>query len=269
MDIFLIVIFSAAALAVLCGAVYIVFFTRRRSGIGKRVLVTAAALISEVLLAFGIYVNIYYKADDTARAYLEDRGSVHVVKNDRGWLFDGAGEKDLLIFYHGGKVEAEAYAPLMSLIAERGCDCFLTDMPMRLPIFDISAAGKMIGQGGYERFFLGGHSLGGVAASKYAAANADKLSGLILLAAYPADSLPDTLPCLSVYGSEDRVLNMEEYRAAEANFPTDTETVVIDGGNHGQFGSYGAQSGDGEPKISPEAQWEQTAEAVSALLSHQ
>ena len=42
----------------------------------------------------------------------------------------------------------------------------------------------------------------------------------------------------------------------------DTTEVVIDGGNHAQFGSYGVQKGDGTAEISASDQLEITAEKI-------
>ena len=44
-----------------------------------------------------------------------------------------------------------------------------------------------------------------------------------------------------MYGSEDGVLNMEKNGSYET-----TVEIVIPGGNHAGFGSYGAQNGDGD-----------------------
>ena len=48
-----------------------------------------------------------------------------------------------------------------------------------------------------------------------------------------------------------------------ANLPESTIEVVIDGGNHAQFGSYGTQKGDGEAAVTREAQ---QAFALQCLL---
>ncbi len=51
-------------------------------------------------------------------------------------------------------------------------------------------------------------------------------------------------------------------------FPNSTTRfVLIQGGNHGQFGSYGDQPSDNPATISPTAQWEQTADATFQLLA--
>ena len=102
---------------------------------------------------------------------------------------------------------------------------------------------------------------------EYTAAHEKDFDGLILLAAYSTKDLTGTpLRVLSVYGSEDGVLNRESYEKNRSNLPTDTTEVVLDGGCHAQFGSYGPQDGDGIPTISGEEQVRQTVEAIVAFV---
>lgn len=67
--------------------------------------------------------------------------------------------------------------------------------------------------GEVKHWYLAGHSLGGAMAGSYAAKHESEIAGLIFLAAYPTREL-QTLPVLSLYGSEDGVLNMEKYQEA-------------------------------------------------------
>ena len=181
-----------------------------------------------------------------------------------GYLFDGPSEKDALIFYPGGKVESTAYAPLLHALAEAGIDTFLVDMPFHLAFFGMNRAGDLIGKYDYENWYICGHSLGGVAASSWAAGHPEELDGVILLAAYPVKALDEGLTELTIYGSEDKVLDPGKIEEGLKYAPADYEEYVIQGGNHAQFGSYGAQSGDGEAKISAE---EQVSETVKTILA--
>ena len=104
-------------------------------------------------------------------------------------------------------------------------------------------------------------------AANYAAEHSENFDGLILLAAYSTKDISQTtLRVLSVYGSEDGVMNRGSYEKNRANLPADTTEVVLDGGCHAQFGSYGSQDGDGVPTISGEEQVRQTAEAIVAFV---
>ena len=72
---------------------------------------------------------------------------------------------------------------------------------------------------------------------------------------------------LSVYGSEDRVMNPEKYENTKTNLPDDFTEVVIEGGCHAHFGMYGAQAGDGTPSITNEEQIAKSVEAIVNMMN--
>ena len=226
-----------------------------------------------VLLVIGIgsyaYLSDYYHADETAleaMAYLTD--SVQVEQDSDVIWFVPENPTAGLIFYPGGKVENTAYAPLLRACAEQGILCALVQMPGNLAVLDANAAdGLQQEHPEITTWYIAGHSLGGAMAAGYAAAHEKDYDGLILLAAYSAKDLSQTtLRILSVYGSEDGVMNRESYEKNRANLPADTIEVVLDGGCHAQFGSYGPQDGDGIPTISGEEQVREAAEAIAAFV---
>ncbi len=223
----------------------------------------AVFIVFAVLFAlFFFYTENYYHADRTAVMMLRTDEYAAVTSSQTGLLFDGPGEEDLLIFYPGAKVQETSYAPLLRQIAEEGMDVFLVRMPARLAFFGSNKADEALQEtADYANVYIGGHSLGGAMAANYAAEHAESLDGVILLAAYSTKPLPDSLPVLSVYGTEDGVLNRANYEKNLANVPN-LQEVVIEGGNHAQFGSYGEQRGDGEASIDPGRQWNETAEAI-------
>jgi histidyl-tRNA synthetase len=53
------------------------------------------------------------------------------------------------------------------------------------------------------------------------------LDGLVLFAAYATKTLPDNLCAVSVYGSEDKVLNMEKVESSRAFMPSDYTEYCI------------------------------------------
>ena len=99
----------------------------------------------------------------------------------------------------------------------------------------------------------------------------ESLNGLVLLAAYPTKSLKsDSFSVLSLYGSEDGVLNMEKVEEGNSYMPADYAEICIEGGNHAQFGNYGEQKGDQKgdhaAKTSREEQQAQTVEAILNMM---
>ena len=235
-------------------------------------IITGIILIILVICIIGSiwYVNDYYRSDNTAAEYLEleNNGNVTITEIKDGLFLDGAGETDALIFYPGAKVEYTAYIPMLYQLAENGVYVFLIKMPCNLAFLGKNKATDMIKSYQYEHWYLGGHSLGGAMAASYAADNADKLNGLVLLAAYPTSSLKDSgLFVLSIYGSEDGVLNMEKVKQSRDYMPDTYTELSIKGGNHGQFGNYGIQKGDGKALVTTEEQQKQTVEAITQIIS--
>lgn len=99
-------------------------------------------------------------------------------------------------------------------------------------------------------------------AASYLADHAEAYEGLILLGSYSTADLSDTdLAVLSVFGSEDTVMNREKYEENKSNLPSDFSESVIDGGCHAYFGMYGAQDGDGTSTITNEEQ-------IRAMVEH-
>ena len=221
------------------------------------------ALLAAVILAFLIYAQSYYRADAEALAALRSGGAVTVSQTDYGFYFDGPSEDDVLVFYPGAKVEETAYAPLLRALAEAGMDVCLVKMPFRFAFFGINRAGAVLERTDHERRYVGGHSLGGAMAAEYAAKHPGDADGMILLGAYSAAEPPDDILEIVIYGSEDGVLNKDLVAKGRTMAPARYVEHVIAGGNHAQFGSYGAQSGDGAASVTPE---EQRAETVRVIM---
>ncbi|WP_285825570.1 alpha/beta hydrolase [Schaedlerella arabinosiphila] len=213
------------------------------------------------------YVNDYYHADENVQIYLQEKDSVSVTEMTDGLYLDGPGDNAAMIFYPGAKVEYTAYLPLLSDLAERGIDCFLIKMPCNLAFFGKNKAKKIMDSYEYDHWYLSGHSLGGAMAASYASGHLESLNGLALLAAYPTKSLKsDSFSVLSIYGSEDGVLNMEKVEKGKSQMPADYTEICIEGGNHARFGNYGEQKGDNTAEISREEQQRQTVDAILGLL---
>jgi hypothetical protein len=219
-----------------------------------------------IAVGTGVYIGDYYRADDTALSLLADEtSSVTIIEKENDTIcFLPENPTSGLIFYPGGKVQYEAYAPLLEKLAERGMLCVLVHMPGNLAVLDVNAAdGIQEEYPDITRWYIGGHSLGGAMAASYVSKHSEEYEGLILLAAYSTVDLTDSgLSVVSIYGSEDGVLDMESYADNYKNLPASTREVVIEGGCHSYFGNYGMQDGDGTPTITGEEQRNLTVEAI-------
>lgn len=194
---------------------------------------------------------------------MENNSDVLVVKTSNGLLFDGKGNESALIFYPGAKVEYTSYAPLLKNISSRGIDCYAVEMPFNLAFLGQNSADDIIKNSSYEYYFISGHSLGGAMAASYINGT-NNTDGLILFAAYPSSEIEK--PVLSIYGSCDKVLNMDKYNKSKSLIKGNFTECIIDGANHAQFGYYGNQSGDGKALISAKLQQNQTVNKIISFI---
>ncbi|MBO6275168.1 MAG: alpha/beta hydrolase [Methanobrevibacter sp.] len=217
-----------------------------------------------MIIGFGIYyVNDYSHSDSTALSYINGSENVSVTHSSNGLFIDGKGNDTALIFYPGAKVEYSAYLPLMNQIAAQGVDVYLVQMPFNLAFFGQNSADDIIKNSNYSHYIMSGHSLGGVAASGYASKH--DVDGLVLLAAYPSEEIDK--PTLSIYGSEDKVLNLKSYNDARPLIKANFTEHIINGGNHAQFGNYGLQKGDGNAGINATLQQNETASEIINFIN--
>ena len=240
----------------------------------KKLWITLSVILAVAIAltaACALYLGDYYRADTEALEAFTPAAPVVSEEWKKGTLITRPEGRDPvagLIFYPGGKVEHTAYTPLMEALASEGILCVLVEMPFRLAVLDMNAAeGIPEAFPEVERWYLGGHSLGGSMAASYLASHTEEFEGLILLGSYSTADLSGTeLSVLSVYGSEDGVLNREKYAEYRPNLPEGFTETVIEGGNHAYFGAYGEQEGDGTATVTPAEQLRQTAEAILAML---
>jgi predicted alpha/beta-hydrolase family hydrolase len=176
-----------------------------------------------------------------------------------------------LVLYPGGHVDPRSYAPAAHALAKEGYLVVIVPMPLNLAVFAPDRAAEVIATlpetGGWA---VGGHSLGGAMAARFAYQNPEAVQGLMLWAAYPAstdDLSGRPLAVTSIYATNDGLATVDKIAASRPLLPGTTRWVAIEGGNHAQFGWYGPQSGDGTATISREEQQRQIVAATLELLS--
>lgn len=254
-------------------------------------------LLGGAAVAFKIYTSHYYAADKgmALRITGEYEDLVETYKNDDGMAFLPKNQdyRAVIVFYPGGKVEYTAYCSLMYKLASRGFVCLLARMPENIALLGVDKASTAIPEelvvqkltGGDMDWYMAGHSLGGTAASTFisrlyeeddttdgdesgtAPGGKGNYKGIILCGSYPLYDLKDIpIRLLSIYGSEDGVLNREAYEEKKSFWPEDSTEKVIEGGNHSYFGCYGIQEGDGVPGISNENQLDITADIIDEWI---
>lgn len=206
-----------------------------------------------------------------AEAALQSDAQVR-VKTDPWYAFEPADQQPTtgFIFYPGGRVDPVAYAPPAREIAAAGYLVVIPQMRLNLAFFEPNKAADVMDAYPYiAHWAVGGHSLGGAMAARFAEEHPAVVDGLVLWAAYPPEdnSLATTdLPVLSLYGTRDGLTTGQKIDNSRKLLPAGTRYVPIEGGNHGQFGYYGTQSGDTQATISRQEQQQQAIEATVSLL---
>lgn len=222
--------------------------------------------------ALGIAGFVWWASDvpapmPEALAALEGGAGVTVSTTDGDWLTftPATGVPRVgLIYYPGGKVDFRSYAPYAQAIAEAGYLVAIPRVTLNLAITEIDAATPI--RAAYpqvERWIVGGHSLGGASAAFYVS-NQPEVAGLFLTGAYSSVDLSGYAgEVSSIYGTLDGLFPPQEVEETRAALPPQTVFVPLEGGNHAQFGWYGAQSGDNAATLAHD---EQQAQTVAALL---
>lgn len=237
-------------------------------------IVLTALLLILLFVALGVGALVWTTGRPTAEAQAALVSDGQATAQTGEWLtFRPAGPAPTtgLIFYPGGLVHPESYAPLARAIASQGYLVVIPPMPLNLAVVTPNVAEAVIAaHPEIQKWAIGGHSLGGSMAARYAANHPDRIAGLALWASYPEPGLDLSglpLAVVSVYGSEDGLASLAEIEQSKAQLPAATRFVRIEGGNHAQFGAYGPQRGDNPAAISAEEQARQTVQATVALLA--
>ena len=221
----------------------------------KCITISLASLLVICGLGFtGFYIwsQQTYEASEEVMSYV----NVDEIQTQENWLvFKPQGKTENgIILYPGAKVEPEAYSYYAQGLADSGYLVIVPKVNLNFALFDINQA-DLIKEEFSEitDWYVGGHSLGGVAAASYAYDHLEDIEGLILLASYPSDSndFSETdLPILSLYAEFDGLTTTDKIAETKHLLSSEATLYEVKGGNHAQFGMYGSQDGDGKATIS-------------------
>ncbi|MEG1311342.1 MAG: alpha/beta hydrolase [Romboutsia sp.] len=238
----------------------------------KKILKYLPIVLVIAIIGFFIWANNTYEPQAMAHISLISDENISVSK-DEFITFTPTNMKPTngFIFYPGAKVNPESYAPICRNIAKKGYKVVIVDATFNLPILSPNKAKKVIKENNsIKNWVVGGHSLGGTMAAKFAGNNKELVDGVVLLAAYPMNDNLKALntDVISIWGSKDGVVNFKSLVESKNKLPSHTEFVEIEGANHAQFGDYGVQKGDNEALINQEEQLKITSKDIINFLDN-
>ena len=243
----------------------------------KKVLTIIISLLLLIVAGAALYLKLatYSATSDVTTIIKEHQDNVTIKEDKLAWqVTPSKADKQALpavIYYPGGLVKPDSYVPFALKFAEGGYPVYIAKMPLNLAVMKANKADQIIEHYHLTDFVIGGHSLGGTMASRFANTTTNSgLKGVFFLASYPDEKgelISKNLPVLSIKGSQDGVLNAENYETAREYLPSTTQYDIIEGGNHGQFGNYGEQEGDKSASISSDMQQTKSSKLMLEWLA--
>ena len=238
------------------------------------VLLAVVGVLVLVVVGFLVYASLVFEGDREASLDAWRSNGVEITGTERSIVIEpttgatGTG----LVFIPGAKVQPSAYLYKMAGIAEAtGMTVVITEPTLNLAFFDTRPLSEFTADApDVDRWFVGGHSLGGVRACQLAADEQAEppVEGVILFGSYCVDDLSDSdLAVLSIVAENDGLSTTEDVASRSGNLPDDAVTVVIEGANHAAFGDYGVQPGDGVATIDRQTARDEIADAVATFLA--
>ncbi|WP_415380420.1 alpha/beta hydrolase [Halosimplex sp. TS25] len=241
----------------------------------RRIAIRLVAVVAVLALLAGVGFYAYFgvfahHAPADVQESVRANEAVDVREAYGGYVVSDAdpGRERLgLVFYPGGRVAPDAYLPTAAQVAERAnVTVVVPKMRANLAVFSQGRADAVVGgEPQVDRWVVGGHSLGGAMACRYAAANGDAADGLLLVGSY-CDRPVEETPTLAVLGTRDAVLDRDQFAANRENLPADHTVSRIDGMNHSQAGWYTGQRGGQPARIATAEAHRRLATAVTDWL---
>jgi pimeloyl-ACP methyl ester carboxylesterase len=219
----------------------------------RRILLVSTALIVAAFIGFTVWAYTPLGPAQKAVNSLVDSETVSITQG-KNIIFHPSEPVDTgIIIYQGGHVDPRSYSVLAHRLAEEGYTVFIPKMRFNLAVLDKKAALEIVKDNPeIDKWVLTGHSLGGAMAASLVYDDPDVFQGLVLLAAYPPknnDLSSYEIKVTTIYGSKDKVASPTQIEESFKLLPPESRKVLIEGGNHAQFGYYGKQKGDGTATI--------------------
>jgi len=232
--------------------------------------VATVVVLALVAVGFLVWANMVMQGDRGRALEVWTDDHVEVTSTDHSVVIapTGVASGTGLVFIPGAKVDPYAYLYKLSGIVERtGATVVITKPTLNLAFFDQRPLTAFTSDvPGVDRWFVGGHSLGGVRACMLA--DDPDVAGLVLFGSYCANDLSGSgLETLSIGGSLDGLSTPQKIADARGMLPPDAVMVEVEGLNHAGFGDYGRQPGDNPAGLTDRRERDGITDALALVLT--
>ena len=221
---------------------------------GKKMLLIIAAILILIITVVLLYYN---------KAFPEALEIANTMKKvDNNYYFNGDSGVGFIIF-SGAKADEKAYAYIAKLLHEAGHTAVIAK-----PLFHMTATQSrgfaiMESNPEIEKWFLIGHSLGGLPITRIAVQKPAKVQGIAYLASYIlADVSELGIPVIRITASNDMTMNKNMMESSSEHLPVNSLEIVIEGANHQGFSAYKAVGRDGVATMTWKEQQDQTVRLI-------
>ena len=221
----------------------------------KKIWMIAAIVIAVMLLvAAFFYTPALPEAAEIAKQMKDVDGDLYFY-GDSGVGF---------IIYPGAKADERSYAYIAQQLNAEGHTAVIPNIPLHMSVWGPEQGLEIIEDNPeVEKWFLIGHSLGGLPISQIAAKQPEKLEGIAFVASLMICDLSDTdLSAIRITAEHDGVMPDKMMESNLDYLPENSTSVMIEGANHNQFGAYWHPGFDGKATIT----WKEQQDQMISLI---
>lgn len=230
----------------------------------KRISIGLLSIFLLILSILFIYSRGYYQGSDEMYDEVEKILSDEVLVSESfdhiSYDIDNPVKHVLII--PGGKVDASGYHYLAYVLARNGYEVTVFKSFFKLAILTPQYPTRFLSDD-LDNVVIG-HSLGGTVASMFSTKD-ERITDMIFLASYPIKDMSDK-NVMVITASNDQILDLNDVENSISLLPEDATFEIIQDGNHGYFGFYGMQKGDGEALISNLEQQDQVINHILTFI---
>lgn len=241
---------------------------------GRVIAVVIALVFLLAITGFKVYIDNCYEPNHSIEEYqsltnneIEITDNIISIQNQES---KGTHNRIGLIFYSGEKINGKCYLPLMAELTNMGFNTFLPTTFGNLPILNLEGAEYAIrSYTGIRDWYIVAHGDAACqAAAKYIKNSKGWVKGLIFLGGATEDiDLSDRqIGFLSIYGSNDSIINLKKLEASKKYYPANAQYYVIEGGNFTNYADTKLVTGDSQSSITADEQIQTTAKLIKSFI---